>query len=165
MEFKKFKIKGTVFSFLARYTITDEADQLCYTAKSNFWQTRMPLLDSMGSEVLTISRHLFALRYTYYIMKDGQRLFKVWKTLNLKPRIFIESLAEPDAFVVQGNFWTTEYAFYRNDKEFAYVSHKLFDIRGLYGAAIQAEEQAEVVLALVLIIDLIRKSKRRKRSN
>ncbi len=165
MDFKKYKVRGRLFTFVAQYSITDEEDQLCFSAKSNFIQTRMPVNNSLGEEVLTIKRKWFSLRYTYFIEKEGVPVFKVWKSLTLKPRIFIESLVEPDAFLVQGNIWATEYAFYRGDKEFAFVSHKLFNIRGLYGVAIKPEESHEIVLALVLIIDLIKKARRRRRSN
>lgn len=165
MEFKKYKIKGKVFSFFGEYTISDEGDNLCYTAKSNFLQTKMPLINSMDEEVLMIRRKLFAFRYSFFIEKDGQPIFRVVKSFGFKPQIIIESLIEPDAFVVQGNIWATEYAFYRENKEFAFVSHKIFSIRGLYGLALDPAEDEQLVIALVLIIDLIKKAKRRRRSN
>ena len=164
MEFKKYKVKGKLFSIFGKYEIRDEHDHIVYTAKSNFLQTKVPLIDDLGHEVLVIKRKLFALRYTYFIEKRGEPLFKVVKTLGLKPTVFIESLSQPDAFLVEGNIWGTEYAFYKEDEEFAYVSGKMFNLPGLYGVAIKDGEDKDAVLALVLIIDLIKRDKRRRRS-
>ena len=165
MEFKKYKIKGKLFSLFGEYTITDESDRLCYTAKTNLFQTKLTIFDDSGNEVLLVRRKFFSFRYTFFIEKDGESIFKIWKTIAWKPEIFIESLVSPDAFLIQGNIWATEYAFYRENIEFAYVSHKLWNIRGVYGLAVKDGEDDAVVLALVLIIDLIKKAKRRRRSS
>ena len=164
MEFKKYKVKGKLFSIFGKYEISDENDHISYTAKSNFFQTKVPLLDDLGHEVLTIRRKVLSLRYTYFIERDGAPLYKVVKTLGLKPTVFIESLSQPDAFLVEGNIWGTEYAFYKENEEFAYVSGKMFSLPGLYGVAIKEGEDPRIVLALVLIIDLIKRDKRRRRS-
>jgi uncharacterized protein YxjI len=164
MEFKKYKVKGKLFSIFGNYEISDENDHIVYTAKSNFFQTMVPLIDELGHQVLMIRRKIFSLRYTYFIEINGEPLYKVVKTLGLKPTVYIESLSRPDAFLIEGNIWGTEYAFYKENEEFAYVSGKMFNLPGLYGVAIKEGEDTHIVLALVLIIDLIKRDKRRKRS-
>ena len=164
MNFRKYKVKGKIFSLFGEYRISDQSDALCYSAKSNFLRTSMSIRDEFGQEVLMIRRKFLSLRYTFFIEKDDKPIFKVWKTLSFKPQVYIESLIEPDAFEIQGNIWATEYAFYREGLEFAYVSHKIWDIRGVYGLAIKEEEDHSLVIALVLIIDMIKKANRRRRS-
>ena len=90
-------------------------------------------------------------------------MFRIWRTFGLKAEIFVESLIENDAFVIQGNIWSSEFSFYRNDEEFAHVSRNIWKIPDVYGVAIEKNADHEIVLAMVIIIDLI-KDRRKRRS-
>ena len=163
MTFKKFKIKGKFLSLHGHYTIYDAEDNIIYTVTGKAFSRKFSMLNQDGEEVLKIKRKLFALRFTYFIFHDDIPVFKIVKSLGFKPTIFVESLTDPDAFLVQGNIWDSEYAFYQGDSEFAYVSKKMWSIGGVYGIAIAEGWNEELALAMVVIIDVIRRTKNRRK--
>ena len=163
MEFKKFKITGKSFTLRGNYTIHDDNDKEVYTVKGSPFLRKFTMFNTLGEEVLQIRRKVFSLRFTYFIYKDDQQMFKIVRALGFRPSIFVESLIESDAFVMQGNVWDSEYAFYQEDKEFAYVSKKMWSLSGNYGVAIAQGWEEDIVLAMVIIIDVIRRTKNRRR--
>ena len=162
MAYNKYKIKENFFSFTPRYTITDEEERLIGTANKHAFSFRkqITLFNDSDTEVSSIYKELFSFRRTYYIHKNGKRQFKIFKTFSLKPRIYVESLIHPEAFLIQGDIWSSEFAFYRDGIEFAYVSRNIWQIRDAYMAAIKEEEDQFLILAVVVVIDLLRKSRK-----
>jgi len=162
MSFVKYKVQEHFFSRKKGYTITDESGRLIGTVKRHFFSPvkRATFLNEAEDEVLTISRKLFSFRKTHFIQKKGIDVFRIFRTFSLKPTVFVESLTQPDAFAIQGNIWSSEYAFYKNNAEFAYVSRNIWKLQDAYQVAIQEDEDQYLVLALVIVLSLMRKPKK-----
>lgn len=157
MEVTKLKIKEKALTFSPKYLISDEEDNLIAVAKKHIFSfsKKATLVDSFGEEILVIRVKPFALRSTYYIELEGEPVFRIVKRWGIKAKIEVDSLLDDDAYLIQGNIWSTEYALYRNDIEFAYVSKKLWSLTGTYGVAIIEEFDLHLIIALVIVIDLI----------
>ncbi len=164
MSFNKFQIKEHFLKFTPRYTISDEHGYLIATVNKHPFSLskKATYLDENGLEKLTIHKKKFSFRRTYFIHKNDQIICRIWKTFGFRPEIFVESLVEPDAFVIEGNILRSEYSFFKNDTEFAHVSRNIWKIPDQYGVAIKKDEDQDIVLAMVIIIDLIQESRRRR---
>ncbi len=73
-------------------------------------------------------------------------------------------MTEPDALFIKGNIWSSEYAFFKEDIELAFVTRKFWNIPDVYKAAIQDDEDQHLILALIVVLDLIKDDRRRKKS-
>lgn len=165
MNFIKYKVKQKIFSFNPRYIISDADDRLVATVslKPFSFSQRATLYNESGEVVYQLSRKPFSFRSTYFITKDGRQFFRIFKTFGFKPKIFVEALEKPDAFMIQGNIWHSEYSFYKNDKEFAYVSRDLWKLADTYGVAIKEDEDHYLILSMAIVIALIN-HRRKQRS-
>lgn len=161
MTFINYIVKKHIFSLAQNYTITDqEGYKIAHVKSPKFTLPHKGVFyDDMDNEVFTIRTKLFSFKRTYYLEKNDKAIFKVFKPWGFKPTVFVESLLDPDAFVIQGNFWSNEYAFYKNDIEFAYVTSSVINISGQYQVSIETNENQQLVLALVVILDMLRKRK------
>lgn len=165
MSFLKYRIVERFMRFKKRFLITDEEDRLIgYVSKHPFsLRKKATLFDESDIPRLIIYKKPFSFRSTYFIEKEEQRIFRVFKTIGFRASIFVESLIAPDAFMIQGNIWYSEYAFYKNDQEFAHVSRDIWKIPDNYGVAIKEDEEDHLlILALVIVIDLIHDSRKKK---
>ena len=61
----------------------------------------------------------------------------------------------PDDLEAKGNFFDLEYTFYRGNREVAQVSKRWFSIRDTYGVEIAPGEDAPLILASAVVIDMI----------
>lgn len=162
MAFHRYKIKEHFLSFNPRYTITDDREQLVGTVNKHAFspRKRATLYNDLEEEVSEIYKKLFSFQRTYFIHKDGIPHFRIFKTFGIKPRIYVESLTQPEAFYIQGDIWSSEYAFYRENKEFAFVSRKIWKIRDAYLAAVEEEEDQYLILSVIIVLDFLRKSRK-----
>lgn len=159
MNFTKYKIKKE-WSLNHRYVVTDESGELVAEAKTNIWSARFRTLlyDSFGDPVLTIRRKIFSFNHTFFIDIDGVPKYRIQKTWSFRPKIFVDALDETDAFLVEGDIWGSEYAFYRSGEEFAYVSKKMWSLNAHYGLAVSDEVDHMPVIALVIVLNLIKRA-------
>lgn len=160
--FEKYKIKEKTWSFWGAYEIFNSNDRLIYEVKGEpfSFRSNYTMRNGDGIEVCQITRKIFSFNRKFFIRKNGVDLFRVVRSWNIfKSEIFVDSLQESDAFIIQGNIWQKEFAFYRNQNEFAYVSKKMWTFKDTYGVAVDESENIEIVLALVVIIDLINSAK------
>lgn len=162
MAFYEYKIKEHFLSFNPRYTITDDRGQVVGQVEKHAFSPhkRATVYNDLEQEVAEIHKKLFSFQRTYYIHKSGIPHFRIFKTFGLKPRIYVESLTKPEAFYIQGDIWSTEYAFYRENKEFAYVSRKAWKIKDAYLAAIEEDEDQYLILTIIIVLDFLRKSRK-----
>ncbi len=160
--FKKFKLEKSIWSFTPTYTITDELDVLQYEAKRFVfkWAKVAELFDAMGQHLLTIRTKPFSWKSTYFIDIDDVPTYRFVKSFRLKDRIFVDSLTEADAFIIEGNFWSNEYKFIQKDCEFAYVSKKMWSMRDSYGIAIDQSYDPAIIISCVIMIDNIKEKQR-----
>ena len=161
--YKKYKLKKKAWSLSARYTVTDEMDNLCYESKGYAFKLHKvaELFDSFGQYVCTIRSKIFSFKSTYFIDKGDVPTYRFVKSIGrLKDQIFVDSLTEADAFVIQGNFWSSEYKFIQDGCEFAYVSKEMWSFKDMYGIAVEEGYDASIVIACVIIINTIKEKQR-----
>ena len=164
MSFVKYRIKERFLAFKRRYLLYDDQDrEIGYVSKHPFSLVKKATFYDLSDEVLfVISKKPFSFRPTYYIERRGEREMRIFRSLGFRPDIYVESLISSDAFMIQGNIWHSEYAFYKNDRGFAYVSRDIWKIPDSYGVAVDQTEDELIVLCMVIIIDLMIDSRRRK---
>jgi len=161
-DFRKYKIKHNPFSFKHRYVITDEDELLIAEAKTNLFSSRFKttIYDDFGDQVMRIRKKLFSFKRTFFIDIAGEPKYRIQRTFSFKPKIFVDALDEPDAFMVQGDIWGSEYAFYKDGEEFAFVSKKMWSFKGVYGIAVREGHDHMPVIALVIVLSLMRNDKK-----
>ena len=157
MAITKLKIKEESFSFDPKYIVTDEEETQIAIVKKHVFSLRKKatLTNSFGEEILVIKKIPFSFRTTFFIELDEEPVFKITRNFGWKSNVFVESLLDSDTYTIQGNIWSSEYAFYRNDVEFAYVSRKIWSLKDTYGIAILEEFDLHLMIALVIVLDLI----------
>ena len=69
---------------------------------------------------------------------------------------FTVDVEGPNDLVAQGNFLDYEYTFTRNDQMVATISKKWFTLRDTYGVEVAEDEDAVLILASAIVIDLVR---------
>ena len=157
MSYRKFKIKKKIWSVKGHYQVFDEQDRLVYETRGNSWmQSNFSFTDASGSEIFHLRRKMLSLRHTFFLSNGSEELFKVFKTFKLKPEIFVENLIDPDAFYIEGNLWASEFRFFREEEEFAFVSKDIWKLADTYGVAIKDGREEALILALVIIINIIK---------
>ena len=163
MAFRSFHIKEQPFNWAKKYIINDEeGNEIYYGRKkmlSFYDQTR--IFDSFDEEIYEIRKKPFSLKSVFYILKSGKKVFRVFKKIvTIHPEIYIESLTDIDAFYVQGDLWQHEYSFFTEGQKFASVSKKFLSFTDNYGIQIEEGHDERLVLAVVLVIDLMRKKEK-----
>ena len=134
--------------------------------KSFSFSQQTKVYDSFDDEIFEIKKNNFSWKTTFFILKDGKRVYKVFqKIFSTRLTVFVESLTEIDAFYVEGNFWGREYNFYTEGKNIATVSKKLFSLSDLYGITIEEGHDEQLILTVLIIIDMIRDNMKKAAAN
>jgi uncharacterized protein YxjI len=111
--------------------------------------------DPSGRELALIDQKLLAWGPTYEIWKGNQLAAVVKKSIFTFFRCeFTVDVPGPDDLVAEGDFWEHEYTFTRGGRPVASVSKKYFSWTDTYGIDIRDGEDAVLILASVVVIDL-----------
>lgn len=158
MNYNKYKIKKNMWSLKGDYRAYDEHDNELYHVEGQAlsFNSKFRFLNSKGEELFKIRRKVFTFKPTFYISNDDQDILKIVKTFSFKPKIFVEYLAEQDAFYIEGNIWGNEFKFYKDSREFAYVTKDIWKMTDIYGVAVEEQEGESLILAVVVIINIIK---------
>ncbi len=158
MSYKKFKIKKNMWSLKGNYHVVNEQDVEILHAEGKPLSLRKKYIvkNVEGEELFYIRQKLLTFQPTFFISKNGKDLFKIVKSFSFKPEIFVESLEDPDAFYVEGNFWGFEFKFFQDGREFAYVSKDIWKMTDTYGVAIEDGKDDQLILTVVIIINIIK---------
>ena len=162
---KHFKIEQKPFAIGGKYIITDEKDHEEYIAKGNPFSFRRhtSLEDSLGNITYEFHKKLFSWKQIFFIHEYGVPAYRLFKNrVSIPPEIFIESLENSDAFYVKGNFWGMEYDFYNGEHKFASVSKKFPSFTDVYSVQIEEGQNEALIFTVVLIIDIMKESKKKK---
>ena len=163
MSHTKFKLNHKLFA--GKYQVLDEHNILvCEAKKSSFSPShRTVLYDSFGEEVFEIRRKLFSLSNIFTISSGGEPVYRLKSSkFSFRPKVFVEALKNRDAFMIQGDLFGMEYAFYRYKKAFAMVSKKMWTFSDHYGIAIEDSEDELLIISVVIALDIMRRRKKRR---
>lgn len=139
------------------FTIKDEAgnDAFFIDGKMFSLGDQLSFQDMQGNELAYIKQKLFAWGKTYEIYRRGTLAAVVKKELFtfFKCRFTVD-VPGPDDLEATGDFLDHEYAFSRGDRAVASVSKAWFSFRDTYGIDVADDEDAVLVLASAVVIDM-----------
>jgi uncharacterized protein YxjI len=150
-------IKERFFDIGDDYDITDEEGRkvLHVDGKVLSLRNRLVIEDPSGREVASVHRHLIALRPTYEVRIGGEKAAEVRKKLftPFRDRFTID-VPGPDDLTMKGDLLDHEYVIERGGRDVAAVSKRWLTIRDTYAVQVAAGEDAVLIIAAVLALDL-----------
>lgn len=154
----RFIMREKKFAFGDDFHIQDEysRDAFFVDGKAFSIGKQLSFQDMAGNELAFIKQKLIALRPTYEISRNGEVVAKINKALfsPLRDRFTID-VPGPDDLEARGNIWEHEYEFTRGGRPVARVSKSWFSFRDTYGIDIADGEDAILILAAAVVIDLV----------
>ena len=153
----RYRMKQKLFSFGDDFHIVDDDGQHVATVDGKVFSLgkKLVFLDADGHELARISEHLISLKPTYDISRDGKVIATVSKDFFTLFRCsFTVDVPGPDDLEAQGSFTEHEYVFSRDGDEVARVSKAWFSLRDTYGVEVKDGEDALIILAATVVIDL-----------
>ena len=162
----RYIIREKLFRLGEDSDITDESGQRVLQVDGKVLSLRNLLIirDPAGEEVARVQRKLIALRPTYEISAGGQELAEVRKHFftPFGDRFTID-VPGPDDLEMAGNLLDHEFTIRRGGQTVATVSKQWFTLRDTYGVDIAPGENALLLLASVLALDLAEDREREQR--
>ncbi len=141
----------------------DGADAFFIDGKVFSIGDKLSFQDMEGNELAFIRQKLLSWGPTYEIYRDGELAAVVKKHLFTLFRCqFTVDVPGPDDLEAQGNFLDMEYTFSRGDEVVATVSKKWFSWTDTYGVDVPESEDAILILASTVVIDMICHGDRKK---
>lgn len=120
------------------------------------WGDKLSFQDMNGNELAFIRQKLLSWGPTYEITRGGELLAVVKKHLFTLFRCkFTVDVPGPDDLEAQGSFMDMEYTFERGGRTVAEVSKRWFSWSDTYGVDIRRGEDAVLILASTVVIDMI----------
>jgi uncharacterized protein YxjI len=153
----RYVMQQKLFSWGDDFTIKDEAgnDAFFIDGKMFSLGDQLSFQDMQGNELAYIKQKLFAWGKTYEIYRRGMLAAVVKKELFtfFKCRFTVD-VPGPDDLEATGDFLDHEYAFSRGNRAVASVSKAWFSFRDTYGIDVADGEDAVLVLASAVVIDM-----------
>ena len=155
----KYIVKQKLFSFGDDFAIKDQDGNEAFSVDGKAFtilREKLAFLDARKNEVAFIREKLIALTPSYEILRNGEVVAVVKKDLiNLFRVGFTVDVPGPDDLEATGSLLDHEYTFRRGSKVVAEVSKKWFSFTDTYGVDVAAGEDAVLVLASTVVIDMI----------
>jgi uncharacterized protein YxjI len=148
------------------FDITDESGRpvIHVDGKVLSLHNRLVLSDPGGRELAQVHRKLVALRPTYEISVGGEKAADVRKHFFTPFRDkFTIDIPGPDDLEMSGSIFDHEFTIRRGDRTVATVSKRWFSVRDTYAVDVAEGEDALLVLAGVLALDLAEEREHDKR--
>lgn len=161
-----YKMQQKFFTLGHDFKIQDGNGQNVYDVDGKFLSlgNKLSFRDMAGNELAYITQKLLAWGPTYEITHDGQLQAVVKEPLfTLFKHRFTVDVEGPDDLVAQGNFLDYEYTFTRSGQHVATISKQWFTIADTYGVEVAEGEDAVLVLASAVVIDLVRDAAHHRR--
>ena len=153
----RYQMKQKIFSFGDDFSIVDDAGRHVATVDGKVFSlgNKLSFLDASGKELAKIAQTLIALKPTYEVTRNGKLVATVSKDFFTFFRCsFTVDVPGPDDLLAQGSFTDHEYTFSRHGKQVAKVSKSWFSLRDSYGVDVDDGEDAILILASTVVIDL-----------
>ena len=152
-----FVIRERFFAFGDDFDVLDEHGNKVLHVDGKVFTVRDKVVieDLNGDEVASVHRQLVALRPTYEIRIGGEKAAEVRKKLFTPFRDkFTIDVPGPDDLEMKGDLLDHEYVIEQDGQEVAAVSKRWLTIRDTYAVQVAAGEDALLIIAAVLALDL-----------
>ena len=151
-------MKQKIFAWGDDFTIKDENgnDAFLVDGRAFSLGDKLSFQDRSGNELAFIAQKLLSWGPTYEISRGGEVVGIVKKKhFTLFRCKFTVDVPGPDDLEAQGSFMDYDYRFTRGDRTVAEVSKRWFSVRDTYGIEIEDGEDAVLLLASTVVIDMI----------
>ena len=162
----RYVLKQKLLSWGDDFTIQDEngTDAFFVDGKAFSIGAKLSFQDMSGNELLYIRQKVLSWGPTYEILRDGGQVAVVKKALfTLFHCTFTVDVPGPDDLVAEGDFLDHEYVFRRGETPVASVSKRWFTWTDTYGVEINDGEDAALLLASAVVVDMACHDDRRHR--
>jgi uncharacterized protein YxjI len=153
----RYLLREKLFHITEDSVITDENQQPVYQVNGKLFSLHntLTMRDMAGNEVVTVRKHLIALRPTFEILHAGQEVAEMRKRL-FTPfgDRFVVDIPGPDDLDINGNVFEHEFQVTRGGQVVATISKRWFSLADTYAVDIAPGENAPLILASVLALDL-----------
>lgn len=153
----RYMMKQKMWTMADNFTIKNDLDEDVATVVGQIFSfgDKLTFYDVLGKELAFISQKLMAWGPTYEIYRDGVLAAVVKKKLFTFMRTeFTVDVPGPDDLVAEGDFTDHEYFFLRGGQTVATVSKAWFQWTDTYGVELLASEDAVLILASTVVIDM-----------
>jgi uncharacterized protein YxjI len=154
----RYRLRQDLLAIGQDFTIDDDQGDVAFRVDGKVMAIgdKLVIKDPDGKEVGRITQKLLRLTPSYEVQRGGEVIAVVKKKmLTLVRDRFVVDVPGPDDFVAKGSFLEHEYTLKRGRTEVASVSKRWFSIRDTYGVDVADGEDALLVLATAVIIDLV----------
>jgi uncharacterized protein YxjI len=154
----RYLMKQNLFCFGDDFTIQDESGQDAFfvDGKAFCFGDKLSFQDMSGNELAFIQQKVFSWGANYEIYRGGELAAVVKKEhftfFNCKVLVDVPG---PDDLEAEGDFTDRTYRFSRNGCEVAEVSKRWFSMRDSYGVEVLDSEDAVLILASTVVIDMV----------
>jgi uncharacterized protein YxjI len=154
----RYIMRERILSWGDDFTIKDADGRNTYYIDGKVFSfgDKLSFRDMEGNELARIDQKLLSLGPQYEIIRGGATVAVVKKHLfTLFRARFTVDVPGPDDLEAQGNFLAHEYAFERDGREVARASKKWVSLSDTYAIDIDEGEDAVIILASAVVIDLV----------
>src|SRR3954447_23401522 len=154
----RFVLRQQILSWGDDFTIKDADGRAVYRVDGRVFSfgKKLSFNDLDGEQVVAIEQKLLRFGPQYEINRGGTTVAVVKKHLFSPFRArFTVDVPGPDDLEARGDFLDHEYAFERGGREVAQVSKKWISLTDTYTLDIDEGEDAVVILAAAVVIDLV----------
>lgn len=160
----RFQMKQRLFTIRDRFWIKDQNGRNAFSVTSKLIRVRDTLVfaDARGQELYQVQQKLLRIRDTMEIeTPSGQTAAKVHNALitPLRDRWQVNIPGGPD-LTTQGNILNHEYKIKRGRQTIAEVSKRWFRVRDTYGVDVANGEDAALIMAITVVVDMMAHSGR-----
>ena len=154
----RYIMRERILSWGDDFTIKDADGRNAYYVDGKVFSfgDKLSFKDMEGHELLRIDQKLLSIGPQYEIIRGGETVAVVKKHLfTLFRARFTVDVPGPDDLEAKGNFLAHEYAFERGGREVARASKKWVSLSDTYSIDIDEGEDAVLILASAVVIDLV----------
>ncbi len=147
-------MKQKVFSWVARFTIRDDAGNDRYAVEGEFLSLgrRLHLLDAGGNEAAYIEQKLLTFLPRFLVYRGGVAVAEIVREFTLfRPSYRIEG---PD-WTVDGDFFAHDYAILQGGRTIASITKEWFAWGDSYRLDVAPDADEVLAVAVVLAIDAV----------
>lgn len=152
----RFIVTQKIFSFADSFIIHDENQRPVYKVEGRLFSfgNKLTIYNMSGGEAVYIEQKLFKFLPEYHLHRQGIRLAIIKKEFTfMKPRFNIQS--QLGNYKVEGDFFNYNFDIRKGRDVVARVNKKFFAMRDTYGIDIADGEDAELLLAMCIVIDQV----------
>lgn len=149
--------------FKKKYGIYNEQGQVYY-AQSSAFVKGATMWDGAGNVVFKFKRPFTWFKLTFEIYQEGSLIASIIRRQKLfKHNLEVE--AANGNYLIEAKAFLKEFTIFKNGHEIAKVSRKPFSPKKLYGIAIEGDQDDELIIAMVIVMEMILRIQKSRRSS